>query len=41
VLEDAQQHAELIVGVVKLPNGVDLRDVRVDTPDDERQLHAM
>lgn len=41
VLDDAQQHAELIVGVVKLPNGVELRDVRVDTPEDERQLHAL
>lgn len=41
VLEDAQQHTELFLGVVKLPNGVELRDVRVDTPDDERQLHAL
>jgi integrase len=41
VLDDAQRHAELIVGVVKLPNGVELRDVRVDTPEDERQLHSL
>jgi hypothetical protein len=41
VLEDAQQHTELFLGVVKLPNGVELRDVRVDTPEDERQLHSL
>jgi len=35
VLDDAQRHAELIVGVVKLPNGVALRDVRVDAPEDQ------
>jgi len=40
-LDDAQRHAELIVGVVRLPNGVELRDVRVDTPDDERQWHSL
>lgn len=41
VLQDAEDASQLIIGGVRLPNGVELSNVRIDTPDDERQLHAL
>ena len=35
---DIKNTLDLIIGQVRLPNGTLLTDVRVDTPDDERQL---
>jgi integrase len=40
-LDAAKFRHDLILGVVELPNGTIFRDVRVDTPEDERQLKSL
>jgi integrase len=41
VLQDAEDASQLIIGGVRLPNGVELSNVRIDTAEDERQFHAL
>lgn len=40
-LEAAQKGRQMLLGAVELPNGVVLRNVQVDTPNDERQLQEL
>jgi len=40
-MEAAKLHIDLTLGSVELPNGVVLRNVQVDTPEDERQLQGI
>jgi len=39
-LKDAENVVQLTIGEVRLPNGTHLSNVRIDTPEDERQFHA-
>lgn len=40
-MDAAKVHIDLTLDAVELPNGVVLRGVRVETPDDERQLEYL
>jgi len=41
LLKDAENAFQLTIGGVRLPNGTHLTNVRIDTPEDERQFHAL